>query len=284
MSTHSGQTGQVTKVKLDAAIEQVYWTRRQAAPGATVGLEVFTRYVGNDAGLKIELTDHEGKNHGTFSDKIHGNHFWAPVKVPANAKGALYASVKLSKHGLSQKSAPLVLLPPVQISNVKWDKSDVRRGDILKLSANINDVPDGVEASVEIFEHDSDGAHELVTKFTTLVKGKKIEAEWEFEYHEDTGHIPSHHETEKGYHPPEFFFRVNVGETTADSGTLKFQDWLHMELKDESGNPYPNEEYVLTFADGTTKKGKLDEHGKAMVEKVPPGVIVVEYPRQGIKS
>lgn len=276
MSTHTGQTGQVTKVKLDAAIEQVYWSCRQAAPGATVGLEVFTRYVGNNAELKIELTDREGKNHGTFSDKIHGNHFWAPVKVPANAKGALYASVKLSKHGLSQKSVPLSLLPPVQISNVKWDKSEARRGDVLKLSANVRDVPDGVEALVEIFEHDGDGAHELVTKFTTPVKDKKVEAEWEFDYKEDTSRIPTSREAARGYQAPKFFFRVVVGETGADSGHLEFLDGIQLELTDESGKPIPNAEYVLHCADGSQRKGKVDDEGKKFEKNVPPGPVEIE--------
>ena len=284
MSTHKGQTGQITKVKLDSAIEQVFWTRRQAAPEATVGLEVFTRYVGNNADLKIELTDNDGKNYGSFSDKVHGNHFWAPVKVPAGAKGALFASVKLSKHGLSQKSPALLVLPPVQITNVKWDKNEARRGDTLKLSADVKEVPDGIDSLVEIYEQDGDGAHELVAKFDVPVKNKKIEAEWEFEYHDDTGNIPSAHEAEKGYHAPNYFFRVSVGEVAADSGLLAFRDWLHMELRDDAGNPYPKEEYVLTFADGTTRKGKLDDKGEAKVDNVPPGKIIVEYPRLGIKS
>lgn len=278
MPEHQGQTGQVKKVKLESDIQQVYWTRRAAAPGGSVGLEVFTHYVGNNAELKIELTDKSGKGHGNFTDKIHGNHFWGPVKVPADAKEELYATVKLSKHSLSHKSGPLIILPPVQITNAKWDKKEARRGDILKLTADIKGVPDGVEAIFEIWEHDADGAHDFITKFPAQVKNKKIEVDWEYEYHEDTDDIPSHDETEKGYHPPEYFFRVKVGEVTAESGLLKFKDWIEIELTDDEGKPIPSKKYKLRLPDGAEREGTLDGEGRAREENIPPGPVDVDFP------
>jgi len=278
MPEHQGQTGQVKKVKLESDIQQVYWTRRAAAPGGSVGLEVFTHHVGNNAELKIELTDKSGKGHGSFTDKIHGNHFWGPVKVPADAKEELYATVKLPKHSLSQKSGPLVILPPVQITNAKWDKKEARRGDILKLTADVKGVPDGVEAMIEIWEHDADGAHDFITKFLAQVKSKRIEAEWEYEYHEDTDDIPTAGEVEKGYHPPEYFFRVKVGEVTAESGLLEFKDWIEIELTDDEGKPIPGKKYKLLLADGTEKEGTLDGEGRAREENIPPGPIDVDFP------
>ncbi len=284
MAEHSSQTGQSKKVTLPSSIEQVMWSKRLAAVGGVVGLEVHTLYIGSNSEIQIELSDATGKTLGKFSERTAGNRFWAPIRVPDGARDELYATVKLPKHGLQKKSSPLHVVPPVQISNAKWDKSEARRGDTVKLTTDVKGVPDGVESVIEIYEHDSDGAHELVSKFQVPVKNKKIEAEWEFEYHDDTDSIPSAHETEKGYRAPDYFFRVNVAEVMAESGLLAFRDWLQMELKDDSGNPYPNEEYVLTFADGTSKKGKLDDQGEAKVDNVPPGKVNVEYPRLGIKS
>ncbi len=284
MAEHSGKTGEVKKVKLESSIQQVYWTRRAAAPGGSVGLEVFTHYVGNNSDLKIELTNKSGKNHGTFSDKIHGNHFWAPVMVPADAKEELYATVKLSKHGLSQKSGPLIVLPPVQITNAKWDKKEAQRGDILKLTADVKGVPDGVETMIEIWEHDADGAHDFVTKFPVQVKNKKVEAEWEYEYHEDTDDIPTHAELQpagKKYSPPEYFFRVRVGEVTGESGLLEFRDWVEFTVKDSKHNPIADRNFTITFADGRKENGKLDADGHARVHSAPPGAYVIEVEGAG---
>lgn len=246
-----------------------------------MGLQVVTHFVGNNSEIKIELTDKSGKSHGNFTDKIHGNHFWAPVKVPANAKEELYATVKLPKHSLNQKSGPLVILPPVQITNAKWDKKEARRDDILKLTADVKGVPDGVEAQIEILEHDADGAHDFITKFPATVKNKKIEAEWEFEYHEETDDIPSADETEKGYHPPEYFFRVKVGEVTVESGLLEFKDWVEFTVKDSKRNPIADRNFTITFADGRKESGKLDANGHARIHSAPPGPYVIEVEGAG---
>lgn len=277
MPEHQSQTDQIKKVQLPSALQQVLWTKPMASPGERIRLEIYTHFVGNGSELKIELSDNSGKNHGNFSDKIHGNRFSAEIKVPANAKDELYATVKLPKHGLSMKSAPLILLPPVQITNTKWDKQEARRGDILKLTADVKGVPDSTEALIEILEHDADDAHDFVTKFPVLVKNKKVEAEWEFEYHEDTDDIPTAKESEKGYQAPEYFFQVKVGEVMEKSGLLKFQDWIEFELVDGSGAVIANEDYILHFADGQQRKGKLDDKGYAKEQDIPPGKVTVEF-------
>jgi hypothetical protein len=207
-----------------------------------------------------------------------GNRFAANITVPANAKDALYANVKLPKHGLSMKSGPLIILPPVQITNAKWDKPEARRGDILKLTADIKGVPDDTEALIEIWEHDADGAHDFVTKFPVLIKNKKVEAEWEFEYYEDVDDIPTAEESEKGYHPPEYFFRVKVGEVSAESGLIEFKDWIEIELKDGGDNPITDEKYILHLPDGQQRDGHLDENGYARIDNVPPGKCTLEFP------
>jgi len=281
MPEHQGQTSQVKKVKLESSIQQVYWTRRAAAPGGTVGLEVFTHYVGNNSEIKIELTDKSGESHGNFTDKIHGNHFWGPVNVPVNAKDQLIAEVKLSKHSLSQKSGPLVILPPVQITNMKWDKNEARRGDILKLTADVKGVPDGVEAMVEIWEHDADGAHDFVTKFPVQVKNKKVEAEWEYQYLDDTDDIPTHEEAERGYSNPEYFWRVSLYgrqfSEEQDCELLKFLDHLEVHVVDVQGKPVAGREVDAHFADGTSQTVRTDGDGIAHFESAAPGPVDVEF-------
>jgi hypothetical protein len=246
-----------------------------------VGLEIFTFYVGNGSSIEIDLSDQTGKNFGKYNEKIAGNRFWTQIKVPAEAKQALYANVKLPKHGLQMKSNPLIILPAVEITNAKWDKKEARRGDILKLTADVKGVQDGTEGELEIWEHDDDGAHDFITKFTVLVKDKKVETEWEYEYHEDTDDIPTEEELKKSsnrYNPPEYFFTVVVGGISADSGLLEFNDWIEIELLDEKDNPIPNEKYVIDLADGSQKTGTLDSKGFTRIEDIPPGAFFVSYP------
>jgi len=278
MTDHQGNTDEPTKVELTSEIQRVIWTKQKAVPGGMAGLEIHTHYVGSNSELKIELEDHQGKSFGKYKEKIHGNRFWANIKIPEDAKDALYAKVKLPKHGLELKSNPLIILPKIEITNAKWDKKEARRGDILKLTANIKGVPDGTEAEIEIWEHDADEAHDLITKFPVIVKDSKVESEWEFEYHEDTDEIPTKEESEKGYNPPEYFFRVKVGEVHKDSELLEFKDWIEISLVDKDENPMPDEKYILYLADGSQKKGTLDNQGKAKIEDILPGPVKIEYP------
>jgi hypothetical protein len=281
MAEHQGQTDAIKKIQLSSSLEQVFWTKRLAVAGGSVGLEIFTHYVGNGSSLEIELSDQNGKNFGKYKEKISGNRFWTQIRVPTEAKQALYANVKLPKHGLQMKSNPLIIMPPIEITNAKWDKKEARRGDILKLTADVKGVPDDTEGEIEIWEYDSDSAHDLITKFPVLVKNKKVELEWEYEYHEDTDEIPTEEELQKygnQYNPPEYFFRVNVGEVKAESELLLFKDWIEIELKDRLGKPMANEDYVLHLPDGSQHKAKLDSQGKAKIDRIPPGRIEIEYP------
>ena len=281
MEPHNGQTNKTHQITLPSSIERVEWTRLRAAPGGTVGLQVYTRYVGNGATLQIKLTDHQGATHGTFKDQLHGNRLTAEIQVPAKARDALYAEVKFPKHGLKQKSPPLLLTPPVVIQNATWSQPEARRGDVLTLSADVEGVPDGTEAQITIFEHDADDAHDPITQFPTLVEKERVEAEWAYEYHEDTDDIPSEEEAEKGYRPPEYFFRVEAEGVAGESDLLTFKDWIEIELKDRAGAPVAEERYVVTLPDGQQREGVLDEEGTARLNDIPAGPVVVNFPDAG---
>ena len=84
----------------------------------------------------------------------------------------------------------------IEITNVKWDKQEARRGDVLKLTADVKGASDGTEAQIEIFEHDADGNHDFIGKFFAPVKNETMEATWKFKYIKDTDDIPTADESE----------------------------------------------------------------------------------------
>jgi hypothetical protein len=277
MPEHKGNTGKSNQVKLESSIDRVVWTAGTACNGAKVGLEINTHFVGSNSELKIEITDSSGKVFDTVKSKIAGDYLLTQITVPEKAKDELYAEVKLSKHGLTKKSNCMYVYPPPQIKNLKWDKNEARRGDVLKITADILNTYESAEAKILIFEHDKDGAHNLITSLKAYVKNQKIETEWEFKYQEDTDDIPTNEETENGYKNPEYFFRVDVGGVFADSGLLKFKDWIEIKLEDQEGNPLKDVSYKIKFSDGKTKDGKLDSDGYAKVENIPPGKYTIDF-------
>jgi hypothetical protein len=278
MSETKSGTDKAKQEKLPSSVQQVYWSRRAAFAGSKAVVEVLTHYVGNNSKINIKVTDGSGKTIKKVERKITGNYIAQEVKIPADTEEQLTAEVDLPDHGLNQKSKPLSVFPPVKVSNAKWDKDTVRRGEILKLTADVRNFPVGADAMILIFEHDADGAHELVTKFPAIVKNNKIEATWEFEFKGDVKDIPRHSDTEKGYQPPKFFFRVLLLDVFEDSGFVEFKDFIRIELKDEEGNPIPNERYKIHLPDGSTREGSLDADAKAIEENLPAGELVVIFP------
>ncbi len=263
MPEHKGNTDKENKVKLTSAIEQVVWTIGAASAGAKAGLEVYTQFVGNNSDISIEISDKSGKKFDTVKGKMSGNNYWTEITVPEKAKDELYAEVKLSKQGLNKKSNSLYLFPPVKITNAKWEKKTTYQGEILKIKADITGLADGNEAEVQIWEHHPDEVHEMVTQYSTIIKNKKIETEWEFKFEGTPDELLA--EVENGNkNAPQFFYRIKAAGITADSDLIGM-NWVFLELIGEDGYPLPNEKYIIELSGGGKKVGMLDGDGRAFL-------------------
>ena len=275
------------KVKLDSKIELALWKKLRAPAGQEVPFQVATLFVGNGAPIKVTGKSEKGKKLGKISGEVKRNKFTGKFLIPEDVEldDSVYFEVDLPEHGLWEESNKIPAVPKIIVSNMKWSQGEARRGDEVKLTADVKGVRDGTEATVEIYNYNPEGNHDSVTEFPALVKNKKIELSWEYEYHEDTKEIPTEEERQdygKHYNPPEYFFTVEIegqkfGEEQ-ESGLLKFKDWIEIELTDEDGKPVENEKYVLHLPDGQQRQGTLDGNGHAREEDIPPGRVVVKFP------
>jgi hypothetical protein len=163
------------------------------------------------------------------------------------------------------------------IYNAKWSKKEARVGDIVKLSADVEGYKDGKEAIFIIYKKDLDGSDDSIAEITSKVKSGKVEAEWKYEYHEDTDEISEGDEL-KGYSSPDYYFVVKVGDSKVRSGILEYKDWIEIELRDQDDKGIANEEYILYLPDGAIRKGKLDGKGYKREKNIPPGKYYVKFP------
>ena len=190
-------------------------------------------------------------------------------------KGRLTGDAAIRRGGLPDAGDYSVKL--FSVFNAQWSKESARVGDVVVLSAETEGYEDGTKAVFRIWERDIDGADDFITKIETTVGGNKVEAEWAYEFHEDTDEVSEEDEL-KGYSAPEYYFIVHVEEGKARSGLLEFKDWIEIELLDDDDNPVPDEDYILYLPDGEVRKGKLDGNGFKKEEDVPPGACKVEFP------
>ncbi|WP_198263753.1 type VI secretion system Vgr family protein [sulfur-oxidizing endosymbiont of Gigantopelta aegis] len=54
------------------------------------------------------------------------------------------------------------------------------------------------------------------------------------------------------------------------------QTWLNVVIKDEDGEPVPNQKFIVKFNNGQIKKGKVNDKGYAHLEPVPEGKHQIE--------
>ncbi len=189
-------------------------------------------------------------------------------------KGKLTKDGVVKRGGLHDSGSCTLKL--FSITNVKWSRNSAKVGDTVKLSADVDGYENGTTAVLEIWEKDIDGADDFIAKIETSIKGNKVEAEWKYEYVEDTDET-SLEDEKKGYSSPEYYFIVKVEEGHARSDLLKYKDWVEIKLKDEEGKPIGKVKYKLILPDGEIKKGTLDSDGKLKLEDIPPGKVKIEF-------
>ena len=275
------------KIKLESSLIYAAWRAGVGYAGQAASFEVVTAFVGDGASIKIKGSSENGVSLGKISDKIKNNIYIGQLEIPENIKigDTIYFEAELPDNGVSGESNRITVLPPVEITNMKWSAKEARRGDTLTLSADVKGIRNGTEVGIVIYEYDRDGIHDRIAELPAVVQNQKIEVNWEYEYHEDADEIPTAQELQKygrNYNPPEYFFTVKIGELeygrNQESGLLEFKDWVEIVLKSTGGKPIGDEDYILYLPDGSQRKGKLDASGYAKEENIPPGRIRIEMP------
>jgi hypothetical protein len=258
-STFTKSTDAAQRIKLDSNLIYVIWKSKCAYGGEMAKFEVRTSFVGDGAEVKVKGKSENGKNLGNADGTMYSNRYIGELAIPANIDpdDQVYVEVKLPKHNLKGESNRIPARPPILARQIQWDKKEARRGDVLTLTGQFDGVLDNTEASVKIYEYDPNGNHDPVASIPVVINNKKLSVQWEYDYHDDTGQIPTQQELDpysKNYKHPEYFFVVVIDGirlgVKQESGLLKFKDFVEIELKDRNGEPMANQKYVITLADG----------------------------------
>ncbi len=281
-------TDEEHEIELDSFLISASWVSGMGFVGLKAKFEVRTVFVGNGAKIKVKGKSEKGKKLGKVKGEMQANVFTGEFEIPDKIEldDQIYFEVDLPDNGLNGESAKIPVYPIPKIKSIKWSAEEARRGDVLTLSAELENVKDGTETKIIIYEFDQDGGHDIITDLKATIKDSKIEEKWEYEYHEDTDELPTSEEVERyggSYNPPEYFYTIKIGEfelgkEKQDSGILLFKDWIQIELLDASGQPVPKADYLVKLADGSEVEGKLDDNGRAKIEGIIPGNYWVQFP------
>jgi hypothetical protein len=276
-------------IQLESHLIYALWTYKLAHAGQEAGVEVKTSLVGNGAEIKITCKNEKGKKLDKVEGVVFNNKFSGKVLIPEDVDldQMVYFEAELPRHGLQDESNSIPVRPVITVTSLQWDRKEVKRNDVAKMTCQFQSgVEDDDEATVSIYEYNPNSCDIKVTSIPTMIKNNKIELHWEFDYFDQTDQIATESEMQeyqKHYVNPQFYFvvaidGVEIGDKQ-ESGLLKFKEGFEIELNFGEGAPAANEDYVLHLPDGTTKKGALDENGRARETNVSPGPAYVEFPR-----
>lgn len=285
-------TDEKHKIKLESSILYGIWKAAVAYAGSEVEYEVRTLFVGEGSKIKISGESEKGKKLGELKDKIYRNSYSGKVAIPEDIEpgDTIYFAVELPQLGLSLQSNDIPVFPQIKVSNMRWEQAEVRRGDTVKIVADVEGVRDESEVKVIIYEYDEDGNHDRIAEIPTIAKKGRIDLRWQFEYHDTTLNIPTetelqNHNKEKHYAHPQYYFTIKIDNKEfgrdRESGFLVFKDQLDFRLLDDSGRPYANEDYIIFLADGKDIRGTLDEDGRGCELNLPPGEVMIVLPKKG---
>jgi len=215
--------------------------------------------------LDVEFTDKKG-------NPIKGVKY--DLKRPDGKKIKGTLGGKLRKTGVPQGNYEIQLKG---VAKPKVSSSKVKVGGKVEVKADAFGFDSGTEATVSVFEKDSNSADRLVDVIKTRVDNDKIEAEWEFKVNDD--HIASQDAKKKrgGYSSPEYYFVASVEDCSAKSDFLRYHDEIELKLKDEEDKPVKNAGYKIFLPNGDIREGKLDSDGYAKEENIPPGKVEVVF-------
>lgn len=268
------------KEKLESQLIFAEWIQNQVYAGLGAGVSVGTLMVGNGAPVEIKAFNGSGKKIGSTDGRIVSNRFQGRIVIPEKTKPGefVYFKVKLPKNNLSGESNRVIVLPKPKVYDLAWSTDEARRGDLVTISATLENVISHTEVKVIVYEHDGDGAHDKIAELPTQVLNEKIKLTWEYQYTEDTDDILTEDELGRygeSYNPPEYFFTVKLAESEfgkkQESGLLRFKDFIDVFVKWNDGTPISEGRYRLRLPNGTELDDILDEDGHLRIDDTDPG-------------
>jgi hypothetical protein len=161
------------------------------------------------------------------------------------------------------KSKPVKLVVKALL-NARWSEEQAAPGDEVQLLVDAPGFADGTAIGLEIFERDDGDDDDSVKKLTAAVAAGKVEATYKVE------EITDDDDPRGG--PPELYFVATEGDDFADqSDLLLVRSWFRVTVTDDDGDPVVGEPYMVTFSDGSTRRGVTNARGEAWLGDVPPG-------------
>src|SRR5690606_7158014 len=258
------QTDKLLKVQLKSALLSARWGLPAVALGGKIPIELATQFVADGSAIRITVRDAEGSAIETLEGKVYGNvhrvifHLTRPNKT-----GGMFFETELAAHGLKGVGPKMRVLPPVQISELKWvdDKgasvSVVSEGQKVEMTAKVKGAVEGTDAYISFLcktaDHSEVGAGAVPVK----LKEGTVSDKWTVKLPGGPRDIAVQVDLDKlglEYFQPVFTFEAACLGVAAQSPEVTLNSWIEYIF------PGPGKA-ILVLPDGTEETKDVPDGG-----------------------
>ncbi|MCO5170823.1 MAG: hypothetical protein M9894_31225 [Planctomycetes bacterium] len=172
----------------------------------------------------------------------------------------------------------------------RWERTSARAGEAVRALAE--GLPADGPVVVRVWEHDVEGAHDLVDELPAEARGGRVEAAWIARWVDDDDDWGARYELlGEAWSGPEYFFEVTGVGAHVRSGheperLLRLAAAIDEAYVGPDGAPLAGAAFSITLADGSTREGALDGQGRLLLDDaiLGPFVVHVEPPPPPVAS
>ena len=139
------------RISLNGQFVSARWVSPLAIGGKFAELLVSTVLIGDGAPIEVSYEASNGKAPSKIKGNIQANRFRGKVAIPEDVDygATVKFTAELTRHGLDIVSESVPLLPPLEISNLRWNKEDIKRADVVTMQADAPTLPDNQEVEID---------------------------------------------------------------------------------------------------------------------------------------
>ena len=134
----------IKEIHLSSRLLSLNWNSAAAYPGYPTSYQVNLSFVGYGAPITFTFKNDSGETLAQKSGLVRHNTFTGSFTVPEDCElgESIYFEVALPDNNLKGESESIPVIPPIELTEMKWSADKVRRDEIVTLTVKTRKCPD----------------------------------------------------------------------------------------------------------------------------------------------
>jgi len=273
---------------MTSQITALRWLLPQACAGGCADLLIITHNVAEGSAISLSLLDANGKTVGSTKGIPRNNQCTVAVKIPSTLKDKMFVLAELSDHKVKLTSGPLLVLPQIQIAEVKIFDSEGKEqldyipdGGACRLKATINGVDGDVSANWRVRIILPQGSSTIAQAGKQVIHQGAFETDFLWTFGDRNKKIRDKDDRDmhgEKYENPQAELMISLLGVTATSAPIPIKQCMVLRYFVSKGQAGAFEGHTIKVTDpaGKVDSKKIPANGEIRVEQSLPGLYSID--------